>query len=232
MPPGEAPVNSVDLHTLFFAHNIPKADGKRVLDFKSGSGVLGLVAAAQGAKEVVMLDPNPRAIRFGRFNARFNGVKDMVELINRPLSDAQHVFQDKFYLILSHPVGNTEDLDEVAASLLVQSKSILSPTGSFMLAFENIVCTDWSHDYNNQLCGTEETGDLTGNVVCRSPARGSTQSTEGIVYGWRSMFEARADATCGHFQTTTIDSFEGKDGPQACAFARATMACPHGGTRK
>ena len=49
--------------------------GRRVLDFGSGSGVAGIAAALAGAREVVACDIDPDALEASRANARLNGVR-------------------------------------------------------------------------------------------------------------------------------------------------------------
>lgn len=46
--------------------------GKRVLDFGCGSGLVGIVAAQCGAKEVWMLDSDPNALLAAQMNAELN----------------------------------------------------------------------------------------------------------------------------------------------------------------
>lgn len=48
--------------------------GMRVLDVGTGSGILAIVAAKLGAREVLALDIDPLAVRVARQNARANGV--------------------------------------------------------------------------------------------------------------------------------------------------------------
>lgn len=48
--------------------------GKRVVDFGAGSGVAGIAAALAGAKEVITVDIDTRALTFCEVNAQLNGV--------------------------------------------------------------------------------------------------------------------------------------------------------------
>jgi len=48
--------------------------GKRVLDFASGSGLVGIAAALAGAKQVAACDIDPLAQAAGQLNAEANGV--------------------------------------------------------------------------------------------------------------------------------------------------------------
>ncbi len=50
--------------------------GKRVLDFGCGSGILGICAAALGAKSVAFFDTDEQAVTATRYNCSLNGVKN------------------------------------------------------------------------------------------------------------------------------------------------------------
>jgi SAM-dependent methyltransferase len=78
-----------------------------VLDIGLGSGVLSIAAIRAGARSVVGLETNPRAIAFAGFNFIANGVEDQVEI--RQGSDAIYapvhgqIHPDKFDCIISNP---------------------------------------------------------------------------------------------------------------------------------
>jgi len=77
------------------------ARGARVLDVFSGSGVLALAAAREGAREVVAVDVSRRAIASVRINARRDGVADRVRARRGDLLAA--VAGERFDLILANP---------------------------------------------------------------------------------------------------------------------------------
>jgi ribosomal protein L11 methyltransferase len=52
------------------------AQGKQVIDYGCGSGILGLAALLLGADHVVGVDTDPQALEASRENARRNGVDD------------------------------------------------------------------------------------------------------------------------------------------------------------
>lgn len=54
--------------------------GKKVLDMGTGSGVLAVFAALQGAN-VTAVDKNPEAVRCAEFNSEKNGVGDKVRVL-------------------------------------------------------------------------------------------------------------------------------------------------------
>ncbi|MCK0105182.1 50S ribosomal protein L11 methyltransferase [Marinobacter sp. S0848L] len=51
-------------------------DGKQVIDYGCGSGILGLAALLLGAKHVIGVDTDPQALEASRENARRNNVED------------------------------------------------------------------------------------------------------------------------------------------------------------
>lgn len=66
--------------------------GERVLDFGCGSGILGLAAAALGAREVSMTDIDPQALEASRENAEANGLTGRVHVTfaNKSDQSTQH----------------------------------------------------------------------------------------------------------------------------------------------
>lgn len=55
-------------------------DGKTVIDFGCGSGILAIAALKLGAKKVIGIDIDPQAIQASRDNAQRNGVSASLEL--------------------------------------------------------------------------------------------------------------------------------------------------------
>ena len=58
-------------------------EGKRVVDFGCGSGILGIAAALKGANEVVCVDNDPQALEATAANAFRNGVQNRI-LVTAP----------------------------------------------------------------------------------------------------------------------------------------------------
>ena len=54
-------------------------DGKRVIDYGCGSGVLGIAAAIKGAGTVACVDNDPQALVATHDNAHRNGVQDVIQ---------------------------------------------------------------------------------------------------------------------------------------------------------
>lgn len=98
---------------------------KRVLDCGCGTGILGIVAAKCGAKEVVSYDIDEWSVRNAEHNAELNGVElDVLEGDRRVLSHVSGVFD----IILANINRNIilEDIDEFVSVMTTESKIILS----------------------------------------------------------------------------------------------------------
>ncbi len=61
--------------------------GKRVMDLGAGSGILGLLAAKRGAKRVVMVEPDPVAVKALRQNLALNHLTESVTVTSGTLHD-------------------------------------------------------------------------------------------------------------------------------------------------
>jgi len=58
-------------------------EGKTILDFGSGSGILGIAAAMQGASRVFCVEIDPMANDNARENAALNGVSDRIQFLEK-----------------------------------------------------------------------------------------------------------------------------------------------------
>ena len=63
-------------YSLLLAECIPNLAGLTVIDIGTGSGILGIVAALQGAARVYVLDTSPAATVAAMGNAVRNGVRE------------------------------------------------------------------------------------------------------------------------------------------------------------
>jgi D-alanine-D-alanine ligase len=70
------PPSSIDLARLLDVHS-----GETVLDLGCGSGLLSIAAAKLGAKQVVAIDIDPRALAATVDNARRNGVHEKIQVL-------------------------------------------------------------------------------------------------------------------------------------------------------
>ena len=66
--------------SFLFAENLHSEEGFHVLDMGTGSGILGIVAAARSSK-VVVVDVNPYAISCAYENSKRNGVHDKLSFL-------------------------------------------------------------------------------------------------------------------------------------------------------
>ena len=97
--------------------------GKSVLDFGSGSGILGIAALLLGAKEVLALDIDPQALTASENNARENHVADRLT-VGMPSALESKSFDVVIANILAKP------LIELASTL----SAALQPGGQLMLS--------------------------------------------------------------------------------------------------
>jgi 16S rRNA G966 N2-methylase RsmD len=246
------PVSAVDVHDMFVIQNIPRLPRRsgrvediRVLNLASGSGVLGLAAADRGAS-AVLLDPNPRAGLFGKFNSWLNLLTSRVEVYQRDLEDVFHIFQSHdFFLVLSHPVGNNPIKVEKTIEVALEATKAVLPAdkGMSIIAFEGQRCEDFTRQYNKNFCGEDVLGqnfgqaqgnhaDLAGSVICRHPSgdKSDIMAKEGMVFTWRGIPDVERDRPmdidrCGHFDTIRMASFIGSGGVRACKFGRPDLQC-------
>lgn len=68
----------LDDESILFAKNIPDCTGQRVLDVGCGSGVLGIMASRNHAREVISVDISARAQHLTMFNAALNDCNNLV----------------------------------------------------------------------------------------------------------------------------------------------------------
>jgi release factor glutamine methyltransferase len=79
-------VGSASPYSLLLAENIPDLSGETVVDLGTGSGIIAIVAALQGAKTVYLLDTYDKAISLALENGERNGVAD--RLVHLPVGAA------------------------------------------------------------------------------------------------------------------------------------------------
>lgn len=69
------------LDPAFFVSNIPNQKEKIFLEIGSGTGVMAINVALQGAKRVIAVDINPHALENTEENAKLHKVSDRIEVI-------------------------------------------------------------------------------------------------------------------------------------------------------
>ena len=55
--------------------------GERVADIGTGSGILAIAAIKMGARQVIAVDIDPKAVHIARENARINGIYDEIHVV-------------------------------------------------------------------------------------------------------------------------------------------------------
>lgn len=98
-------------------------EGKTVVDFGCGSGILALAALKLGAKEVIGIDIDPQALQASMENARRNGVEDRLTVYlpdDQPTLEADIVMAN----ILSGPLIELKSI--ITAYCKVGGKLVLS----------------------------------------------------------------------------------------------------------
>lgn len=70
-------------YSLLLAECIPDLSGKTVVDLGTGSGIIAIIAALQGAKMVYLLDTYDKAVSLALENGQRNGVGD--RLVHLPV---------------------------------------------------------------------------------------------------------------------------------------------------
>lgn len=133
----EDPVMYVGLDSTGLTYVAPRSPCDKLLDLCTGSGVQALTGSRY-AHHVVGIDLNPRAIRFARFNAQLNGIRN-VYFLQGDLYGA--VAGQKFDVILANPPfvpSPTTDLkfrdggfrgEDILARIIVGAASALRPYG-------------------------------------------------------------------------------------------------------
>jgi HemK-related putative methylase len=88
--------------SLYFAEHLKVNKGDAVLDIGTGSGILGIAAAAK-AKHATLLDIEKRALAFAAFNAHLNSVENKTDCMQ---SDGLRRVRGRFDAVLFNPPFN------------------------------------------------------------------------------------------------------------------------------
>jgi len=111
----------------------PGLPGARVLDAYSGSGALGFEALSRGAREVVFVDADPRAVRGLRSTAEALGAGDRCVVARGAVSDTlgSGTVVGPFDLILADPPYASEERGGFLR--LIVERGLLAPTGRVVI---------------------------------------------------------------------------------------------------
>jgi release factor glutamine methyltransferase len=125
------------------ARNMPQVKNKRVLDLGTGCGVLAVLAAKRGAREVLAVDILPEAVENAEENVRRHGVDDKVRVIEGDLFE--HV-DGEFEVILANlPIDPRQwadvksitgvDILDIARMFLAQVRQRLAKKGVALITW-------------------------------------------------------------------------------------------------
>ncbi|MDW6002132.1 50S ribosomal protein L11 methyltransferase [Vibrio mangrovi] len=89
--------------------------GKTVIDFGCGSGILAIAAIKLGAKQVIGIDIDPQALLASRDNAQRNGVEDRLE-VYLPQNQPDNLIAD--VVVANILAGPLKELSPVIQSLV------------------------------------------------------------------------------------------------------------------
>lgn len=130
--PGIFSWEHLDDGTAMLIEQMAVAEGDRVLDAGCGYGVIGLIAAKQGATRVTLSDNNLLAVRCARASADANALTN-VEVVAGDVYDG--VQGQKFDLIVSNPPFHQKfDVNtNVAHRLMREASSVLKPGGRLVI---------------------------------------------------------------------------------------------------
>lgn len=96
----------------------------RVLDFGTGTGILGIAAARLGAERTLGTDIDPKAVETANENARINGVADRFRAENTPLLS----IRERFDLIVANILA------EILVDLKREIAALCDPGGRLILS--------------------------------------------------------------------------------------------------
>jgi len=112
------PDPNITYSTSIIINNLPLVSGLRVADIGTGSGVIAVIVASKGAKEVIATDISDTAIKNTEENVKLNNLLDKVIVLKTNFLEDVN---GRFDLI----IANLPILDEVWGSQPDSSKSTL-----------------------------------------------------------------------------------------------------------
>ena len=138
--PPDLVYSALTSETHRFVELMPRYETGDYLELCSGCGVAALIAGARFAKTAYAVDITPRSTRFARFNARLNGLANVVPVegsLYEPVAGKQ------FDLITAHPPyvaafdtemifrDGGEDGEQITRAILAGLADHLKPGGQF-----------------------------------------------------------------------------------------------------
>lgn len=99
--------------TFILLEFIPKVvKGKKVVDLGCGVGVLGIKALLEGAREAILVDLNPYAVRISRINVELNGLNGGAHIIQSDLLSPLRTLKKVDLIIFNPPYLPGRDWDD------------------------------------------------------------------------------------------------------------------------
>ncbi|MBT9317436.1 carbamoyltransferase C-terminal domain-containing protein [Leptothoe spongobia] len=157
----ESPVMYIGADSQGLVYTAPRYTVEAVLDLCCGSGVQGLVASRYG-QTVTSVDLNPRAIRFSRFNAQLNDIRN-IQFHQGSLY--QPVTGQTFDTILANPPfvpSPKRDLgfrdggangEEILAAIIRDSAKYLKPQGHVFIVTDLVDVQTYQAKLDQWWCG-------------------------------------------------------------------------------
>lgn len=99
-PPADLVFSPMTRETQRFLRLMPRESCNHLLDVGAGTGVAGLIAAAQFARRVTLVDIAARSVRFAEFNVALNGLSNVRVLEGDVYAP---VAGERFDVIVAHP---------------------------------------------------------------------------------------------------------------------------------
>jgi 16S rRNA G966 N2-methylase RsmD len=100
LPPSDLVFSPMTRETQRFLRLMPRESCDHLLDLGAGTGVAGLIAAAQFARRVTLVDIAARSVRFARFNISLNALGN-IRVLQGDVYEP--VASERFEVIVTHP---------------------------------------------------------------------------------------------------------------------------------
>lgn len=123
-----------DLHRNQFYFDSMKGclEGLRVVDIGAGSGLLSIMAAKQGAKEVIAIEASGDMVDLARLNVQRNGFTNKIHIIHSMSSDVVLSPSEKADVIISETLGALM-LGEGMLDYLADARHRLAKPGALVI---------------------------------------------------------------------------------------------------
>ena len=139
--PGIFSYDRLDAGTRMLLDHLGDVHGARVLDLGCGYGVIGLMAARQGAAQVDMLDEDRFAVAAAQRNAAAHGFAQVRVVTANGRADA---FRGPYDLVVTNPPFHRgKDVDYTAANgFIAYARAVVAEHGRFVLVANSFLRYD------------------------------------------------------------------------------------------